>query len=152
MQRMGNDLWRPKKRLTLDQMDHLRHLKREKPDDWSNESLAKAFGISVPAVVRILKSKFEGTPEIRAKQDAKAKEQAKLRKANHSTKPISTPSPVSHRYRDNYLDTNAEDKEQAKKRKGAPVSHRDTDADDFELYSGETAITLDDLEDYNREA
>lgn len=77
---MGQDKWRPAKRLNWHQMEHLRTLKRTQPDEWSNTKLSQAFGISVPAVVRILKSKFEGSPEMRARQDAKAKEQTQERR------------------------------------------------------------------------
>lgn len=74
-QRLGHDRWRPMKRLTHDQMDHLRHLGQMQPDEWTNEKLAETFGISVSSVVRILKSKFEAPANVRARQDAKARRQ-----------------------------------------------------------------------------
>ena len=52
-------------------MDHLRTLKREDPDTWDLGRLSEAFGISVPAVIRILKSKFEPSPEMKQRQDAR---------------------------------------------------------------------------------
>ncbi len=75
MQRLGHNQWQPVKRLTHEQMDHLRNLKQMKPEEWTNQKLATKFGISVPAVIRILKSKFDAPPEMRARQDAKALQQ-----------------------------------------------------------------------------
>lgn len=72
---MGNKKWRPTKRLTWHQIDHLRTLRRNQPAEWSKTKLAHQFGISIPAVNRILKSKFEPTDEVKERQDAKAKEQ-----------------------------------------------------------------------------
>ena len=74
-QRFGHDQWRPAKRLTHDQMDHLRNLRQMQPEEWTNKKLSEKFGISVPSVARILKSKFEASPEVRARQDAKAIQQ-----------------------------------------------------------------------------
>ena len=74
-QRLGHDEWQPQKRLTHDQMEHLRNLKRMQPHEWTNKKLADKFGISIQSVARILKSKFDAPPEVRARQDAKADQQ-----------------------------------------------------------------------------
>ena len=50
-------------------MDHLRTLKLEDPDTWTLGKLSEAFGISVPSVVRILRSKFEPSAEVKQRQD-----------------------------------------------------------------------------------
>ena len=74
-QRLGHNQWQPVKRLTHDQMEHLRNLRAMKPEEWTHKKLADVFGVSVPSVTRILKSKFEAPPEVRARQDAKARQQ-----------------------------------------------------------------------------
>ena len=68
------------KRLTHEQMDHLRNLKQMQPEEWTNQKLASKFGISVPSVIRILKSKFDAPPEMRARQDTKALQQRDRRR------------------------------------------------------------------------
>ena len=87
-QRLGHSHWQPMKRLTHEQMDHLRNLKQMKPEEWTNQKLASKFGISVPSVIRILKSKFDATPKMRARQDAKAHQQRDRRreKVHHELK------------------------------------------------------------------
>lgn len=79
---MGNDKWQPTKRLSWHQIDHLRSLRKSQPEEWSLSKLSRSFGISIPAVSKILKSKFQPTEEIRERQDARANEQASRRKAN----------------------------------------------------------------------
>lgn len=74
-QRMGNEIWKPNKRLSWHQMEHLRTLKRTRPEEWTRVKLAQSFGISVPAVSRILRSKFEPSEEIKERQDKRAKDQ-----------------------------------------------------------------------------
>ena len=49
--------WTPEKRLFRHEIDHLRELKKSKPEEWTNLKLAKRFGISYSAVRRILRSK-----------------------------------------------------------------------------------------------
>ena len=61
-------------------MDHLRNLKQMQPEEWTNQKLATKFGISIPSVIRILKSKFDAPPEVRARQDAKALQQRDKRR------------------------------------------------------------------------
>ena len=78
-QKMGHDKWMPSKRLTWYQIDHLKTLKRTQPEDWTNSKLSRYFGISVPAVVKILQSKFEASVEVKERQDKKAREQTKKR-------------------------------------------------------------------------
>lgn len=68
------------KRLTHEQMDHLRNLKQMQPEEWTNQKLATKFGISLQSVIRILKSKFDASPEIRARQDTKALQQRDKRR------------------------------------------------------------------------
>lgn len=74
-QRLGHNQWQPVKRLTHEQIDHLRNLKQMQPEEWTNQKLAAMFGISIPSVIRILKSKFDAPPEVRARQDTKARRQ-----------------------------------------------------------------------------
>lgn len=80
-QKMGHEKWMPSKRLTWYQMDHLKTLKKSQPEEWSNTKLSRCFGISIPAVVRILQSKFEPPMEVKERQDKKARENAKRRQA-----------------------------------------------------------------------
>lgn len=51
----GHDLWRPKKRLTRHEMEHLRHLNSLSREEWNFDRLAVKFGISKMAVGKILK-------------------------------------------------------------------------------------------------
>lgn len=50
------------------------------PEEWTNQKLATKFGISLQSVIRILKSKFDASPEIRARQDTKALQQRDKRR------------------------------------------------------------------------
>lgn len=59
----------PKRRLTRYQMDYLRSLRADFPDLWPLRKLAKHFRISYPAVVKILKSKFQPSEEVAERQD-----------------------------------------------------------------------------------
>ena len=80
--RFGHNEWRPKKRLTRYQMDHLRELHRDYPGEWTLTKLSKKFLISHSAVKRILRSKFEPPEEVKNRQDKKALEQKQIRKEN----------------------------------------------------------------------
>ena len=62
-------------------MEHLRTLKSTQPEEWTNTKISKFFGISISAVVRILRSKFEPPQEVKDRQDQKAKEKAQERHA-----------------------------------------------------------------------
>jgi len=66
-------------------MDHLRTLREEQPDVWPTPKLATTFGISVSAVTRILRSKFEPLPEVLQRQDAKALQQKEERRKRWSS-------------------------------------------------------------------
>ncbi len=72
--------WRPKKRLTRYQMDHLRALRQEDPDTWTISKLSEVFCVSPVAVKRIMRSKFEPSREVQARQDAKALQQREERR------------------------------------------------------------------------
>ena len=72
--------WRPKKRLTRSEMEHLKHLHSVLPDENSISQLASKFNISAHSVTRILSSKFEPSPAIRERQDKRALEQKEQRK------------------------------------------------------------------------
>ena len=87
---MGHERWAPSKRLTWHQIDHLRTLRQTLPEEWTVKKLSQSFGISVPAIMRILKSKFEPTPEIKKRQDARAKQQIEEKRAAKS--PTTVPS------------------------------------------------------------
>ena len=85
MSKYGHEIWRPTKRLTRYQMDHLRTLNQEQPDAWPIKKLASTFGISYSAVTRILRSKFEPLPEVQQRQDAKALQQREERAQKRKT-------------------------------------------------------------------
>ena len=84
--KMGHDIWRPTRRLTWHQIEHLRTLKQTQPDEWSNTKLARFFGISISALVRILRSKFDPPSEVKERQDNTAKEKATNRHAEFKKK------------------------------------------------------------------
>lgn len=56
-------------------MEHLKTLHKEFPDQWNTTKLQNYFGISHSAVKRILRSKFEPSQEVIARQDNKATRQ-----------------------------------------------------------------------------
>ena len=74
--------WRPKKRLTRSEMEHLRYMHQVLPKENNIAQLAKKFNISGYSVVRILQSKFEPSQEVRERQDKRAMEQKDQRKIN----------------------------------------------------------------------
>ncbi len=78
-------MWKPKKRLTRYQMDHLRELHRDFPTEWTLTKLSKRFAISHSAIKRILRSKFEPSEEIKSRQDARVQESRDVRKKNVSS-------------------------------------------------------------------
>ena len=71
MERFGS-VWQPQKRLTRYQMDYLRTLKQEQPEEWTISKLSTRFGISTSAVLRILKSKWDPPPSVKDRQDKRA--------------------------------------------------------------------------------
>lgn len=67
--------WRPLKRLTRYEMNHMRSLKEIQPEEWSYTKLSRRFGVSSSAVKRILRSKFDPSAEVEEKQDKRAQQQ-----------------------------------------------------------------------------
>ena len=72
--------WRPLKRLSRCEMDHMRYLRELQPDEWTHDKLSKMFGVSSSAVKRILRSKFDPSSEVEERQDKKTEEQRLKRK------------------------------------------------------------------------
>lgn len=72
--------WRPLKRLSRCEMDHMRYLRELQPDEWTHDKLSKMFGVSSSAVKRILRSKFDPSSEVEERQDKKAEQQKLKRK------------------------------------------------------------------------
>ena len=72
--------WRPLKRLTRYEMEHMRSLRAMQPEEWTYDKLSKAFGVSFSAVKRILRSKFDPSPEVREMQDKQVQEMRSKRK------------------------------------------------------------------------
>ena len=72
--------WRAKKRLTWYQIEHLRTLRQLQPEEWTLGKLSRKFGISLGAVKRILRSKFEPSTDVRERQDRRAQQQTLERK------------------------------------------------------------------------
>lgn len=58
----------------------MRSLRELQPEEWTNDKLARKFGVSASAVKRILKSKFDPRAEIEERQDKKALEQRQKRR------------------------------------------------------------------------
>lgn len=52
-------------------MPHFRYLKKELPEEWTVERLAEGFSVTPDVVLRVLRSKFNPSPDRKAKQDAK---------------------------------------------------------------------------------
>ena len=67
--------WRPLKRLTRSEMSHMRSLRELQPEEWTAAKLSKTFGVSVSAVRRILRSKFDPSEEVGERQEKRAQEQ-----------------------------------------------------------------------------
>lgn len=78
--------WTPIKRLSRSQMDHLRMLYRDYPQEWTVEKLQVRFGISFSAVKRILRSKFEPSEDIKQRQDQQVMKQREKRREQNITK------------------------------------------------------------------
>ena len=72
--------WRPLKRLSREEMNHMRSLKELQPEEWTNGKLARVFGVSGSAVKRILRSRFEPSSEVEARQERRAEELKRIRK------------------------------------------------------------------------
>ena len=74
------------KRLTRSQMDHLRTLHRDFPEEWTVEKLQVRFGVSFSAVKRILRSKFEPSEEVKQRQDQQVMKQCEKRREQNIIK------------------------------------------------------------------
>lgn len=74
-QKMKLGPWRPLKRLTRSEMNHLRSLRQLQPEEWTTGRLSKMFGVSSSAVKRILRSKFDPSQEVEERQEKRAQEQ-----------------------------------------------------------------------------
>lgn len=72
--------WRPLKRLSRWEMNHMRYLRETQPDEWTHDKLTKMFGVSSSAVKRILRSKFDPSAEVEERQEKKAQQQRLKRK------------------------------------------------------------------------
>jgi Neugrin len=57
--------WFPRKKLSPDTLDTIRHLHDSKPNDWTTPALANHFKVSPEAIRRILKSRWQPTEEER---------------------------------------------------------------------------------------
>ncbi|KAJ4424546.1 Required for respiratory growth protein 9 mitochondrial [Gnomoniopsis sp. IMI 355080] len=55
--------WRPRKKLSPDALNGIRALNQQFPDTYTTEVLANKFEVSPEAIRRILRSKWEATPE-----------------------------------------------------------------------------------------
>lgn len=60
--------WHPRKKLSPDTLDTIRHLHATKPNDWTTPVLAEQFKVSPEAIRRILKSKWQPSDEERQKR------------------------------------------------------------------------------------
>ncbi|PGH05760.1 required for respiratory growth protein 9, mitochondrial [Blastomyces parvus] len=60
--------WNPRKRLHPDTLDTIRHLHQQDPVTYSTPALAQEYKLSPEAIRRILKSKFQPSPEIAAER------------------------------------------------------------------------------------
>ena len=56
-------------------MSHMRSLRELQPEEWTAAKLSKTFGVSVSAVRRILRSKFDPSEEVGERQEKRAQEQ-----------------------------------------------------------------------------
>jgi hypothetical protein len=80
--RLGNETWKPRKRLTWQQMEEMRDLKAHNPDMWTIAKLGQRFYVSQAAVMKILKSQFVPAESVRERQDAKAQKQKAARRTS----------------------------------------------------------------------
>ena len=71
--------WRPLKRLTRQEMSHMRSVREMQPEEWTHGRLARVFGVSSSAVRRILRSKFEPNSEVEERQE-RGKEAQRLKR------------------------------------------------------------------------
>nr|XP_046220655.1 neugrin [Oncorhynchus gorbuscha] len=59
----------PERMLSWDAMEQIRYLKQELPEEWTIDRLAEGFSVHRDVILRVLRSKFDPTPERKAKQD-----------------------------------------------------------------------------------
>jgi hypothetical protein len=62
-EKLGGEAWNPRKRLSPDTMEGIRHLHSTQPDKFTTPVLANYFKVSPEAVRRILKSKWRPSDE-----------------------------------------------------------------------------------------
>ncbi|KAF2497863.1 hypothetical protein BU16DRAFT_457452 [Lophium mytilinum] len=61
--KFGGEKWNPRKKLSPDTMDGIRHLHKQSPDKFTTPVLAEHFKISPEAIRRILKSNWKPSDE-----------------------------------------------------------------------------------------
>ena len=57
-EKLNGEAWNPRKRLSPDTMEGIRHLHQSQPDKFNTPVLAEHFQVSTEAIRRILKSKW----------------------------------------------------------------------------------------------
>ncbi|KAF2636504.1 hypothetical protein P280DRAFT_370256, partial [Massarina eburnea CBS 473.64] len=62
-EKLGGEAWNPRKKLSPDTMEGIRHLHKTQPDRFSTKVLADYFKVTPEAIRRILKSKWQPTDE-----------------------------------------------------------------------------------------
>lgn len=60
-EKLGGEAWNPRKKLSPDTMEGIRHLNQTSPDKFTTAVLAQYFKVSPDAIRRILKSKWRPT-------------------------------------------------------------------------------------------
>lgn len=73
--------WAPPKRISREAMDLVRVLHKSDPDTYSTPNLASKFRISPEAIRRILKSKFELSPDERERRERRRQEEKRAETA-----------------------------------------------------------------------
>jgi hypothetical protein len=58
-EKLGGQAWNPRKKLSPDTMEGIRHLHQTQPDKFTTPVLAEHFKVSPEAIRRILKSKWQ---------------------------------------------------------------------------------------------
>jgi hypothetical protein len=62
-QKLGGEAWNPRKKLSPDTMEGIRHLHSTQPDKFTTPVLAEHFKVNPEAIRRILKSKWQPSDE-----------------------------------------------------------------------------------------
>lgn len=68
LQKKFKEGWHPRKKLSPDTLDTIRHLHATKPEEWTTPALAAQFKVSPESIRRILKSRWTPTSEERQKR------------------------------------------------------------------------------------